>query len=844
MTTELDRTRNLTLWRLRWQIRLAWAGLLAERATRAFWPVWTIALALLAAPPLGALDMVSPGVALAVLGAGVVAALVLAGLGLRRFRLPRRIEAVARLDAALPGRPLSALADRQAIGATDPASVAVWQAHVARMAARAATARAPAPDLRLSRVDPFALRYLALTVFVVALLFGAVGRVSGVAGLAPGSASALAAGPVWEGWVRPPAYTGKPALYLNDIDRATLDLPQGSRVILRFYGDPGALGLTETVSAAPLPQDVATGAEFEVAQGGEITITGPGGRGWAIALLPDTPPEITVTGPMEREADGQMRQPFEARDDYGVVAGRAEITLDLDAVDRRFGLSLPPEPRDTLLLDLPMPFTGARDEFSETLVDNLSKHPWANLPVTLRLHAEDALGQTGRSDPILTPLPGRRFFDPLAAAVIEARRDLLWSAENARRVSQVLRAVTHLPEGFVRNERAFLRLRVAMRQLDTALADGLSPETRDEIAEALWDIALLVEEGDLNSALERLRRAQDRLDEAMRNGANESEIAELMQELRDALDNYMRQLAEEAQRNPDQQMSDLDSLQMDGNQLQELLDRLQQLMEEGRMAEAAELMEMLRQLMENMQVTQGPGGQGQGGEGQQSMRDLAETLRDQQGLSDDAFRELQDGFNPGGQQQGEGRQGEGRQGEGQQGQGQQGEGGQDGRGLAERQRDLRDRLGDLGNRNLPGEGSERGEAGRRALDRAGRAMEEAERALRDGNLPGALDRQADAMEAMRDGMRELGEAMAEDQRRDGGGQPGQEFGNADPQGQRDPLGRNQGQMGRLGTERDMLQGEDVYRRAQDLLEELRRRSGDQSRSAEELDYLRRLLDRF
>ena len=39
-------------------------------------------------------------------------------------------------------------------------------------------------------------------------------------------------------------------------------------------------------------------------------------------------------------------------------------------------------------------------------------------------------------------------------------------------------------------------------------------------------------------------------------------------------------------------------------------------------------------------------------------------------------------------------------------------------------------------------------------------MEEAEEALRRGDLDGALDRQAEAMEAMRDGMQNFGEALA------------------------------------------------------------------------------------
>ena len=840
--------RDVTFRRLARAIALTRAGLMAERAARAFWPAWTAALAIVAALALGTLDPLGQTAAGAALSAAAAVLALLVLRGARTFRLPTRDDAILRLDATLKGRPLAALADAPATGAGDAGTRAVWTAHVARMAARAAAARPPAPDLRVSRADRFALRYIALTGIVVAALFGTLGRVAEVPGLAPGAASALAAGPVWEGWVNPPAYTGKPALYLNDIPAGRLDLPQGSRVTLRFYGEAGALGLTETVSANPAAPDATGGARFEVQRGGRIAITGPGERAWDVALMPDQPPEIRATSSVDRGERGQMTLSFVATDDYGVTGGQARIALDLAAADRRFGLAAEPEARRDLVIDLPLPFTGDRTAIVETLVDDLSKHPFANLPVLIHLTAEDALGQTGAAEPIAAILPGKRFFDPLAAAVIEARRDILWTAANAARSAQVLRAVTHKPEGFVRNERAFLRLRAVIRDLGAESALDLG--RREEIAEQLWEIALLIEEGDLNSALERLRRAQDRLDQAMREGASDSEVAELMDELREALDNYMRQLAEQAEQNGGEMSDAQEGMQMSGNQLQELLDRLQQLMEEGRMAEAQELMEMLRQLMENMRVTQG-GGRGDG-QGNQAMRDLAEALRDQQGLSDDSFRELQEQF---GQNQGQGQgrrpqprpgQGEGQDGEGQQGEGQaegqdQGEGGGN---LAQRQRELRDRLNQLGRGELPGEGSERGEAGRRALDRAGRAMDEAERRLREGDLPGALDRQAEALDALRDGLQNLGEALAEDQRRENGGQSGQQFGNADPRGQRDPLGRAQGQMGRLGTDENMLQGDDVYRRAQDLLQELRRRAGELGRGESELGYLRRLLDRF
>lgn len=850
-----------------WPMRLTLTGLWAERLARAFWPLWSLLLAALAMLAFGLQDL-GPLHYAQIAGAVVgLTALALFVLGYRRFRKPTAVDALDRLDATMPGRPIAALRDTQAIGTTDPASLAVWTAHVERMAARAAGARPVTPDLRLSSRDPFSLRYVALTAFVMALVFGSFWRVASVSGLAPGAAVAMPGGPSWEAWAQPPAYTGKPSLYLNDITAETLELPTGTRLQVRFYGQEGTLSIAQTIADAPPPPappvegEVASAAavpdgmagvhDLTVTRSGSLAIEGPGGREWQVTALPDALPLIEITGEMGREADGRFKQGFKATDDYGVVAGRVTITLDMAGLDRRYGLAVDAEPVEPVVLDLPMPLSGKREEITETLIDDLSKHVFANLPVTMVFAAVDAAGQEGASTPYAVTLPGKRFFDPLAAALIEMRRDILWNRLNAPRAVQILKAVTNAPEGFIRHDRAFLRLRVLMRDLEAKEA-SLSVEDRDLMAEELWTIALMVEEGNLQSALDRLQRAQDRLQEAIENGASPEEIDRLMAEMQQALNEYMRELAEEAQRNPgDQQQSEMMQGQMmSGDQLQEMLDKLQQLMEEGKTAEAAELMEQLRQLMENMQVVEGQGqGQGQGGPGQQGMQDLGETLRDQQELSDDAYRDMQrgeDGQQPG-EELGENGQGQGEeqqpgQGEGEEGQ-EDGQGGQQQGSLTDRQRDLRERLDQLQNGQLPGDGTEEGEEGRRNLDQAGRAMEEAEEALRRGDLDGALDRQAEAMEAMRDGLQDFGEALAQEQRENRDGQGGNEdFGSADPNG-RDPLGREPGDTARIGSDENMVQN-DPNARAQELLDEIRRRSGDLSRSGEELDYLKRLLQLF
>lgn len=847
---------------IRWPLRLTRAGLVAERITRAFWPVWTLAFAAIAAVGLGFQDWAGLELfwtAALALPLGLVWAL---ARGVRRFRWPSRDEALARLDATLPGRPLATLADEQAIGGEDAGSQAVWRAHLGRMAARARGARAVEPDLRLSARDPLALRYAALSLFLIAAAFGSLWKVADLGRPAAGqSPAALAA--TWEGWAEPPAYTGRPSLYLSALNAGALELPQGSRITIRLYGPADTLGVEQTVGdAAPPPPAPATADstapgpilhDFLATRSGRIAITGEGGRDWQVTVLPDAPPAVTLTGPMERMADGSMRQPFEATDDYGITSGEARFELDLTALDRRYGLAPDPEPQPPLVFDLPRPLTGQRDLIREVLTDDASEHPWANLPVRMVLTVTDGAGQTASSAPLTIDLPGRRFFDPLASAVIEMRRDLLWSRANATRTAQILRAITHRPEQFIRNERAYLMLRVAIRRLEAGAAQGLlAPSLRDEVARALWDAALLIEDGGLEDARERMRQAQERLSEAIRNGASKDEIAKLMDELREATDDYLRMLAERDEQDPAERFTKNQPTQnITQDQIQQMMDEIQRLMEEGRMAEAQALLDQLNQLMENLRVTQSRGGEGEDGQGGQSMRDLRETLRRQQDLSDDAFRQHQRQFSQGGSDGQDSPRAEGRDqpSPGEDGQsgspspGQTPDKGDGASSLADRQHALREELRRQQGA-LPDAQGQDAERARRALEQAGRAMEDAEQALRDGNTPKAIDRQAEAIENLREGMRGLNDLLAGDPNRMPSAD-GQAQADGDRERPRDPLGRQDGANGSFNDAgSNLLQGRDVYRRARDLLDEIRRRAADQSRPKAERDYFDRLLDRF
>ncbi len=802
--------------------KLTRLSLMIEAVWRFFWPVFALFMAGIGAITLGLLDVISVWAAFAFLLCFVCGISFLIWRGSRAMRLaeawPSWGDALTRVDQALPGRPLCALTDAQAIGASDPASVALWQAHLKRMQDKAAQAQAYLPNFMIAAKDPYALRYVALLVLVLGGVFGSFARLGQIDPIS-GAQTAQATDLMWEGWIEPPQYTGLPTLYLNDQDSAVLHLIANSKITMRFYGD---LSLYENVSA----HEVVEQAElreytFQAVQAGQLVISDKRDdvAEWDIQLQADNVPQVTIVGTPELEADGNTSIAFRAQDDFGVLQGQVRVELDLPSVPRDHGLAIEPDQRDGIVLDLPITIAGDRRDFEEVLTEDFSDHPWANLPVTFEFTVEDIAGQTSQMRRLSAPLVVRRFFDPVAAALVEQRRDLLWARANAPRVEQLLRVLTHLPQDLFPKAGTYLQLKLIQRRLAMYRVDGLTLDEQDEIAAALWALAVQLENGDIGDALERMQQAQERLTQAMRDGASEEEIARLMQDLRDATQDYLRQLTREAEAEDSERAEQsANTTELTQDDLQAMMDRIQDLMEQGRMAEAEQALQELQQMLENMRVTQGGGGQG-GSPGQQALEELSETLREQQDLSDEAFRDLQDQYTEDGSGQGDPSEGRGES-------------------LAQRQQELRDALRSQEG-TVPFDSPE-GEASREALDRAGRAMDNAEEALREGDYAEAIDQQSDAMEAMREGMRALGEAMAQER----GGQGGQSGENGQRGNGTDPLGRALGSQQGDTLDPNILNGEVARRRARELLEELRRRSGETNRPQLERDYLERLLKEF
>ena len=144
---------------------------------------------------------------------------------------------------------------------------------------------------------------------------------------------------------------------------------------------------------------------------------------------------------------------------------------------------------------------------------------------------------------------------------------------------------------------------------------------------------------------------------------------------------------------------------------------------------------------------------------------------------------------------------------------------------------------------MPGQkpGRGRGKGPGQALDRADRAMGNAARSLEGGRPVDAVGSQGQALDALRRAGRGIMQQMMDRFAKQSGQRRNR--GNQQSQPQRDPLGRE-------------IMGEDVdtgdvsipdassMQRAREILDELRRRSGEGFRPKLELDYIERLLHRF
>ncbi|MCC5976882.1 MAG: TIGR02302 family protein [Salinarimonas sp.] len=823
-------------------------------AIEQLWPRLWLPLAVIAAfltlAWLGLFQQIPPLARIAIVAVSalaLLAAFVPAGFTLARILRERsdRKAALARLerDSRLEHGPARTIDDNLALGGRDPASMVLWEIHRKRAAAALAGMRLDAPDPAMPRRDRYALRALpvlavAASAFVAGPEIGArLGAAFDWSVPAPEAAAIRI-----DGWVDPPGYTGMAPLMLDfQRDVQHLRVPEDSVIVIRMAG-------ADTPRIAPVTGlDALDGSGREAGAGlteqrfrihGDAQLelgpeSAPDHR-LSITAIPDLPPEIEFVDSPEVQSRGAFTLTYMMQDDYGVADARGIVALPPER-DAHAPLVPPPE------LPLSLSRSG-EDDIASTNFDR-TEHPWAGARVTLQLEARDDAGQAGYSDVIDFTLPQRPFNDPLARALVEQRRNLVLNPAQRDRVLGALDALAIAPERFEIAWGVWLGLRSATSRLAQARSD----EDLIDVADWLWAMALDIEDGGLSDAEQALRAAQERLQQAMDEGASEEELAQLMEELREAMDAFMQELARRMMENEDSaeapRMPSGEQQMITQQDLQDMMDAMQEAMRNGDMAEAQRLMDELRNIMQNLQTAQRGDmySDPHTRELNRQFDELDAITREQQQLRDDTFGDAQR------QRRGEQAEGDGQQGEG--------EGRQEGEGpgdLTEQQQALRDRLQELQERMR-----ELGMQGEQGLDDAEGAMGDAEGALGEGRPDDAVDAQGRALEGLQQGLQGMAEQMQQmfgEGQGEGGGQPGEmrgeggngQMGRMDGREGRDtdPLGRPTRDRGRFESDvRVPGADESPARRARRILEELRDRLADPGLPGEERDYFERLLRR-
>jgi uncharacterized protein (TIGR02302 family) len=791
------------LWRLRMaQIAVAWEG-----GWPAFWPAAATLLAFLIAASFDLLPAL-PGFLHAVILVGALAGLGWGGVAAwRAARRPDQHAARRRLerDSGLAHRPLEVLADRLAGAGDDPFTLALWAAHRRRMAVATRSLRLGWPEAGLVRRDPYALRVaLALLLLIGTVAAGSdfwprVGRA-----LVPAfdKADAVAMTGI-DLWINPPDYTGLPPLYLGTDAQRThrpgfdpakpIAVPAGSTILAQVHGGRRAPKLVldgETVDFSALDaSDFTATAKLDQTRHLAISQSGSVLTGFDISIIPDLPPTTEWTNPPVVTTRGALHLDYLAKDDYGVKA----LTLEISRPDS-----------DDPPIQIPLAVPAAHKEIKGTSYQDLTPHPWAGLPVELRVSARDAIDQVGISAPIKLTLPERKFRHPVAKAIIDQRKLLSRDITQEDIVAETLDDLASRPALYREDFTVFLALHSAARRLQMTPGREVVPG----VEELLWNTALKVDEGDEPEAQRSLREAEQALQDALNHDAPDAEINRLMAQLREAINRYLQAMAQNAQRNGDQQMPPGPNRMMTQQDIAKMLDQMQQMSQSGAKDAAKEALAQLQDLLENLRAGNKPGQAD--GQGQQMMRGMQDLARRQEQLLDRSYRQAQRNQNglPSPQGESDTKPGD----------------------LAGAQGALRRQLDQM-RKQLGQEGG--GDVGQ-ALNRAERAMRNAQNALNNQSPGDAVGPQGEALDQLQQAQRELAEQM----RQNG------EDGTDGEQAGRDPLGRNPPGQGDLDRGDVRIPEESEMHRSREILDELRRRAADRARPQLERDYIDRLLKRF
>ena len=149
----------------------------------------------------------------------------------------------------------------------------------------------------------------------------------------------------------------------------------------------------------------------------------------------------------------------------------------------------------------------------------------------------------------------------------------------------------------------YLGIRTAASRLEYQAA---SEQVAKEVMALLWDVALRIEDGDLSLAARRLKDAQMALEEALQDpDISEAKIARLMHDLRQAMAEYLTEMAREMQKRAAESGEDMPdvspemmSQMMNTDALSEFMAQMEAELRSGNKDVAQKMLSQMQRLMD------------------------------------------------------------------------------------------------------------------------------------------------------------------------------------------------------------------------------------------------------
>jgi len=714
------------------------------------------------------------------------------------FSFPARAEVERQMEkaSAIKHRPLDTLHDKPVEGLSEE-SLALWRKHLKKAALYIDRLRIYTPQNNIARQDRLALRHAAVIFLAVGLVVAqndGMTRIRQAFSPNPGSFTAKTAA-AFDLWITPPEYTREPAIFLATAGQGIavhdkdVHVPQGSILKLRLAGYSFAPRLRYAGQSYTLTQAAPGNFIFEMPlqQSGELRLASLFSRlgQWSITVAPDTAPEISIVQ-IEATPRFATKITYQAHDDHGIVKMSGLITLAQGNPDNK-----------TWRFDIP-PSGGASH------VEDLTAHIWAGLPVTVALEAEDNAGHKSTSAASAFVLPERLFTNPIARALIEERKKLLWSdnALTRRAVMENLARIAEQPQLYKGDPVVFLSLAIAVKRLTI----GGSGEAVTSVQGLLWDVAVRLEDGGLSLAQRELSDALQKMSNALNDrDISRERLQDILDDVQKKMQQYVQSLAMELQQRLQQGKkipllsTELARKFMKNVDLGKMLQQMRQLSQINSRAGLQKMAGSLKSMIDNLDMKKFDQMQEKQMQAMEALQNLDDIIHRQQALFDKTNKTADPAK---------------------------------AKGLSAEQSALRQQLG-----------ASLGKLGEILGDipdnfaKASQSMKLSEDSLGKGRARDSLPHQKTALDELQKGldnaMSKAAEAMQQSIMSFGlqpnSGNYGEGY---------DPLGRG------LSDDSVKIPDEKEQRRVQEIIQELRRRSNEPNRTKVERDYIDRLLDQF